>query len=117
VKDWKDKGVIYAFNSRTKQNMPLYYQLYETTQANKERLNIVKRAKEIHVPSLIFHGTNDEAVPFNDAKELHRAISGSSLMLLEGAGHTFEAKHPYTEASFTSNANKVIGLTMDFLNS
>ena len=80
-------------------------------------MNIEKRAKEINVPSLIVHGTNDEAVSFNDAKALHRAILGSSLMLIEGAGHTFEAKHPYTEASFTSNANKVIGLTMDFLNS
>ena len=26
---WKEKGVAYVFNSRTNQNMPMYYQFYE----------------------------------------------------------------------------------------
>ena len=32
---WKEKGVAYVFNSRTNQNMPMYYQFYEDCIKNK----------------------------------------------------------------------------------
>jgi len=115
INEWKEKGVVNTFNTRTKQNMPLYYQFYETLQANKERLNILRSAGQLKIPFLIIHGTNDKAVSHNDAKELHNVAIKSELFLIEGAGHTFEAKHPFTENIFPENAALAITKTIEFL--
>lgn len=115
INGWKENGVVYAFNSRTKQNMPLYYQLYESSQLNRDRLNILNNSAGVSIPSLIIHGTRDEAVSVMDAAELHKAIPGSKLLLIEGAGHTFEAAHPYTDTKMPENANRVLNSTIAFL--
>lgn len=95
IDTWKKDGVVYAKNARTGQDMPLYYQFYEHTMANKERLNIHEAAKRLSIPYLIVHGTSDEAVKLHDAEELHRACRHSKLLVLEGAGHTFGVTHPF----------------------
>ena len=69
---WKASGVEYYFNGRTLQNMPLYYQLYEDYQDNKERLNIQRAISSLPVPVLICHGSNDPAVPVQKAYLLKR---------------------------------------------
>lgn len=116
ISEWKTKGVIYAFNARTKQNMPLYYQFYEVIQNNKERLNIKKAAKKLSIPFLIIHGTADEAVSFHDAEELHQSSKHSELLVIEAAGHTFEVKHPFLDIVFPKNGKKVIDDTIMFFN-
>lgn len=113
--EWKEKGVLYIYNTRTHQNMPLFYQLYETTMANVNRLSILKNARKIKSPALIIHGTKDEAVSKNDAIELHNAIPRSELMIIEGAGHTFDVKHPFVGEEIPFNAIKVIQATITFL--
>ena len=37
---WKEKGVAFVYNGRTKQNMPLYIQFYNDCERNKDKLNI-----------------------------------------------------------------------------
>ena len=37
---WKEKGVAFIYNGRTKQNMPLYFQFYESSKVNKNRIDI-----------------------------------------------------------------------------
>ncbi len=111
---WKEKGVVHTYNMRTEQQMPLYYQFYETIQQNKERLNILKAAKELTIPFLIVHGTADNAVPFNDAKELHQACKQSKLLVIENGDHTFGVKHPFNETAFPDHANYVIQKTLEF---
>ncbi len=115
ITDWKETGVVHTFNARTKQQMPLYYQFYETILQNKKRLNILKTSSLLNIPFLIIHGTNDEAVSPNDAIELHKSCKHSQLFLIEGAGHTFEAKHPFTSNIFPANAKLVIEKTIKFL--
>ncbi len=115
IATWKEKGVVHTFNSRTKQQMPLYVQFYENLIANQERLDIVKAAKKISIPFLIIHGTNDEAVSENDAKELHKAITQSELWLIENANHTFGAKHPFEAMSLPKDAALAIERTLSFL--
>jgi len=115
IDTWHEKGVVYTFNARTKQQMPLYLQFYETMQANKERLNVAKAAKQLTIPFLIIHGTKDEAVDFKDAEELHRAAKQSELLVVGEAGHTFGVKHPFEELSFPEHAQFVIEGTIAFL--
>ena len=67
IKRWKESGVEYYTNSRTKQQMPLYYQLYEDYQNNSERLNIIKAVQRLYIPLLICHGIKDEAVAVENA--------------------------------------------------
>jgi len=44
------------------------------------------------------HGTADETVPSAEAERLHSAAKGiSTLRLIEGAGHAFNAQHPLNE--------------------
>lgn len=114
---WSEQGVIYTFNTRTKQQMPLYYQFYETIQQNKSRLNIIKAANQLNMPFLIIHGTADEAVSIQDAKELHKACKYSELLILDGAGHTFEVRHPFYEEYFPDSAQIVINNTLRFIKS
>jgi pimeloyl-ACP methyl ester carboxylesterase len=115
LNSWKERGVVHTFNMRTNQQMPLYYQFYETIQNNKERLNIVNAAKKLTIPFLIIHGTNDEAVSFKDAEELHAAYNKSNILKLEDAGHTFGVKHPFEETDFPDNANEVIKSSISFV--
>jgi pimeloyl-ACP methyl ester carboxylesterase len=61
----------------------------------KTKVNIESAAKKIKVPWLIIHGTADETVPSSEAEHLHSVSSAvSTLRLIEGGNHGFDAKHP-----------------------
>lgn len=49
--------------------------------------DVRSRLPEIRVPTLILHGREDERVPLARARELHRRIAGSRLLVLEDCGH------------------------------
>lgn len=114
VEVWRQQGVVHTFNMRTGQQMPLYYQFYETILANANRLDIGKAAKQLDIPFLIIHGTADTAVSFHDAEELHKACKHSKLLIIEGADHTFGIKHPFIGTVYTEQANNVIQQTISF---
>jgi dienelactone hydrolase len=114
IDTWKEKGVVYTFNARTKQQMPLYVQFYDHLMANRERLNIIKAAKKLSIPFLIIHGTHDEAVSVNDAEELRRTARHSELVLIPGASHTFGARHPFEGTSLPEDAAVVLERTLSF---
>ena len=49
---------------------------------------------KIDVPTLVIHGDSDGIVPFEvSGKRSHEAIANSSLVLIEGAPHGFNATH------------------------
>ncbi len=49
---------------------------------------------KIDVPTLVIHGDSDAIVPFEvSGRRSHEAIDGSSLVLIEGAPHGFNATH------------------------
>jgi dienelactone hydrolase len=113
IQHWKETGVDYYINSRTKQQLPLYYQLYEDFQNNKERLNIIHALKKLNVPLLICHGTEDEAVPVANAHLLHQAASNAELFLVP-SDHVFGRKHPWTEKFLPEAMQAVVRKTIDF---
>ncbi len=49
---------------------------------------------KLTVPTLVIHGDSDAIVPFEvSGKRSHETIEGSSLVLIEGAPHGFNATH------------------------
>lgn len=99
IEEWQKKGVIYIQNSRTQQQMPLYYQLYEDTVKNLHRLNIETATQHLHCPLLIVHGTTDPVVKYEEALQLHQWYPQSQLLPIPDANHVFGMRHPHTTGS------------------
>lgn len=110
---WKESGVEYYTNSRTKQQLPLYYQLFEDYQSNAARLDIIKAVKGLTIPLLICHGTKDEAVPVANAHLLNDAAKNAALFLVE-SDHVFGRKHPWTDVQMPQPMQEVIAGTIQF---
>jgi pimeloyl-ACP methyl ester carboxylesterase len=97
---WRKRGYAEVTNSRTGQIMRLDTGLLDDVEMHGlTKLNIEAAASRIKVPWLIVHGTGDDTVPSSEAERLHSLSSGvSTLRLIEGANHCFDATHPLSEA-------------------
>ena len=115
IKLWKKEGVLYVENSRTNQQMPLYYQLVEDTLKNAARFSVEEAAKKLAIPYLIIHGTSDEAVSINEAKKINQWNSSSEILIIEEAAHTFGATHPFLKNDFPAQLQLVLDNTLAFL--
>ncbi len=113
IADWKQTGVQYYFNGRTKQQMPLYYQLYEDYQDNIERLDVQKAISKLAIPMLICHGTKDEAVNVEKAYLLKEHNPTAELFLIE-SDHVFDRKHPWNEDHLPEAMQQVVDKTISF---
>lgn len=113
LEEWKRTGVQYVLNSRTRQEMPLYYQLYEDFQNNKDRLDIKAAVQRLTVPLLICHGTHDEAVSIINAYELHKTAKDAELFEVD-SDHVFGRKHPWTEEVLPPAMQQVVDATIRF---
>ncbi len=47
----------------------------------------VERLHDLHVPTLVIHGTDDPLVPFAAGEDTARSIPGATLLAIEGMGH------------------------------
>ncbi len=112
---WKKRGVIYVFNARTLQEMPLNYTLYTDFLHYKERLNIQKALQSVSIPCLFVHGSADQAVSAESAKQLHSWCRSSSLLIIPDGDHTFGATHPYTHAQLIQPLYEVCEKSADFV--
>jgi len=113
---WKKQGVSFIENSRTKQQMPLYYQFYENFSKNKHRLHIQSAVNKLKIPYLIIHGMNDTTVLIEEAKNLNSWNSKSELHLLNGANHTFSTTHPWGENVLPAHLQTVVEKSIVFVN-
>ena len=114
VNIWKKRGVVYVFNSRTNQQMPLYYQFYEDYINNKFRFSIPNACRRLTIPTLIVHGDNDQTVCIKEAEELNKNISNSILLKIKNADHVFNTNHPFNEKLMSNEMKKVIAETISF---
>ena len=114
VLEWRRRGFTDITNSRTGQVMRLETDLLDDVELHgKTKVNIEGAAAKVRVPWLILHGTADETVPSSEAESLHSKAKGvSTLRLIEGSGHTFEAKHPLEE--IPASLEKVVKETVNF---
>ena len=95
---WRRQGSINVTNARTGQVIPLSTDILDDVEQHRDQLDILAAAARITVPWLIIHGTGDESVPDSDARALAHAAPHARLLLLEGASHTFGARHPWAGA-------------------
>lgn len=115
LQQWKQDGAMYIPNSRTKQQMPMYYQSYQDFYNNADRLDIPEAIKNLKAPLLIIHAEDDPVVYADSAKEIHQLKPDGELMLLPEGEHTFGAKHPWEKDTLPQPADKVIERTIAFL--
>jgi len=116
INDWKEKGVYHIMNGRTKQEMPMYYQIYEDYKKNEEQLNVKKCAQKLNKPCLIIHGTKDPAVPLLAAQQLNSWINNSELFIIEKANHVFGGSHPYEKETLHDHAQLLVDKSIEFVN-
>lgn len=103
---WKERGVVYVFNSRTNQQMPLYYQFYEDYIENKSNFSIPDACRSLGIPALVVHGTKDETVSFCEAEDLMKYLKNATLLKIKDANHVFDASHPF-DSNFCPNSLKL----------
>ena len=87
--------------------------MLEDVEANREALDIVAAARRVTAPTLLIHGTHDEAVTPSSLERLGEALPNASTLLLEGAGHTFGAAHPLVEVG--PDLERVLAATVGHL--
>lgn len=116
LEDWKAAGEYGIVNARTGQTMPLGMDLHRDLTERIARFDVERAAKDLQAPHLIIHGTQDEAVPSGDAEQIHGASEGrANLLMVEGAGHTFGAVHPF--AGTTEELTRAVNATADHFQS
>jgi len=113
--EWKQTGVAWYHNSRTHQQMPMYYQLYEDYIQNRERLDIQKAIGQLDIPVLICHGTADPAVPVESAYTLKNR-QPSAQLFINDSDHVFGRKHPWTDHELPAAMKEVVEACLKFLN-
>lgn len=114
MQHWKKSGVEHYTNTRTNQQMPLYYQLYEDYLQNQSKLDIQKAIKKLDIPLLICHGTNDISVPLESALELKSWQPSAALFTLE-TNHVFGRKHPWILNDLPAEMQTVVDKCLQFL--
>lgn len=112
---WRAAGQTEITNARTGQVLPLYTDVLDDIERNRNALYIEDAARRVAVPWLIIHGTDDESVPFQEGELLKAASSRDTTRLLSvrGAGHTFGAVHPWR--SSTPQLDSVFDATLAWL--
>ena len=115
LEKWKKDGVIYVINGRTKQNMPMFFQLYDNYMANINRLDLARACSSMNTPHLIIHGTEDTSVKPEEANCIHQLNPKSKLKMIEGANHTFGGKHPYLDGGLPEHTQIAINETINFI--
>ncbi|MDN4594060.1 alpha/beta hydrolase family protein [Polycladomyces subterraneus] len=91
----REKGVATILNARTGQAMPIYREVLDDLERNRERFDILNRLPSFERPLLILHGSDDRSVPLAAAKQLSSAAANARLVIIEGADHTFGCVHPF----------------------
>lgn len=114
LEQWKTDGVMYTYNARTGQQMPLNYSLYEDVLSHPE-LNIYEAASKINVPWLIIHGEDDPTVPVSVAHHLKSIQPNATLFVMEEAHHNFGGKHPLDDTADFEQINLLAQKTIEFI--
>ncbi|KOY88148.1 hypothetical protein AD998_10455 [bacterium 336/3] len=114
IEEIERNGVIYIENARTKQNMPIYREVYEDLLRNSQRFDIKHKISNLQVPLLLIHGKNDTSVSPKSSENLKDWAKNATLILLEDADHTFGGKEPYTNDLLPVHTDELVDETIAF---
>lgn len=112
--EWKKKGFRTIVNTRTEQDMPQKYVLYEVWIENKSILNIEQAAKKIQLPVLHLHGDKDDAVSITESEALGSWTNGK-LIIINDANHTFNTMQPFEGNEMSNKLNEACVLSINFI--
>ena len=112
---WKEMGVAYIYNGRTKQNMPMYFQFYENCIEFAKRLNIQNAVSKMIIPHLLVHGSEDNTVLLSEAESIKSWNANTQLHVIEGADHVLGGYHPFGSEKFPEDLQEAIDITIIFL--
>ena len=112
---WKELGVAYIYNGRTKQNMPMYFQLYENCIKFAKRLNIQNAVSKMSIPHLLVHGSDDPTVLLSESMDIKSWNINTHLHVIDGASHVLGGFHPYDLEKFPKDLQEAIDVTIKFL--
>lgn len=113
--NWKNEGVYFVENARTKQKMPHYFQFYQDFEINKERFDVKKACNILTIPSLFIHGSDDESVPLSHSENLNEWTKDSQFKVVENANHTFGAKEPWGNDCLPKELDEAVEVCINFL--
>lgn len=116
LEQWKKEGVFHALNTRTGQQMPLYYSLFEDYNRSKDAFSLPQVLKDFRKPVLLVHGLADIPVPYEASMELKEIIPHARLELIPGADHVFGGHHPFgPEEMLPQQAQELMKVCLEFL--
>ncbi len=98
-KRWREKGYVGLPSINPDSLFRLRTDLLDDLEKNGERLNIKNAVHDLGKPLLLIHGTADLPVPIDEVKSLYEISDKTmtELILLEGIGHMYGARHPYVK--------------------
>lgn len=111
---WKQNGTKYIYNGRTKQEMPLHYQLVNDVQQNKKSFDIYTLLENIKTNTLIIHSKEDTTVPWEETQLIPKN-SFINIVLLNNGSHTFDGQHPYMKNELPKCSQIAIEQTVYFI--
>jgi len=117
IERWREEGVMWVENTRTKQRLPMNFSLYEDWHNNADKLDVQHAVQHMHIPVLVVQGTEDEAIPAGSAtniKNYHARLVTQHM--IGGANHVFGVKHPWDEGqNWPPHAQELLNVTTEFL--
>lgn len=113
--EWRKKGVIFSYNTRTKQYTPLKIDLLHDLEKHPRSYDILLVAARMEKPWLIIHGDQDENVLQDQAEELKQRSANAELFIVPYANHVFGASHPYTKEELPLELQLVCEKSAEFL--
>ncbi|HTN21920.1 MAG TPA: alpha/beta hydrolase [Pelobium sp.] len=112
---WKERGVHYVLNGRTKEQMPLSVELLNHVSTHEKDYDLNTAASSLNRPWLIAQGTEDPSVKTAVAENFHRLQNESKLLIIEGANHVFGASHPYNKTDLPEDLERFVSTSIDFI--
>ena len=112
--EWQRTGVLHVPNTRTGQQLPLYYQIVENFYAHRARLDLPALIPGLPQPLLLIHGDQDETVPLAAMHQLHAGQPAAEVLVVPGAGHMFGGAHPWPGEALPPQAQLIAKRTAEF---
>ena len=113
LEEWKNNGVYYRENGRTKQQMPHDYSQFEEFIANEDHMNIEHYCKNSTVPVIVIHGDDDTSVHVSEGQSIATWLN-VDLIRIAGANHTFDSSQPWTDEKLPNHLQIVCEKTIHF---
>lgn len=112
---WQADGVAFIRNSRTGQELPVGFALYEDYDAHREDYHLGKAAESLEIPLLLVHGTDDVNVRISASEYFYEQVLHAIFIRVAGGDHTFGIRHPWTaEQEAVPAFNEALSNTIDF---